>query len=75
MLSGERAKRKVREKRGGGGGGQFPPVLFSCSCFLNPRGSDYLGAWNRLLVLDLPSKQSVTYYSHVVFLQCCPVSV
>ena len=27
---------------------QFPPVLFSCSRFLNPRGPDYLGAWNRL---------------------------
>ena len=27
---------------------QFPPVLFSCSPFLNPRGHDYLGAWNRL---------------------------
>ena len=31
-----------------GEGGQFPPVLFSCSRFLNPRGPDYLGAWTRL---------------------------
>lgn len=28
--------------------GLIPPVLFSCSRFLNPRGADYLGAWTRL---------------------------
>ena len=40
------------QKWGGGGGvvgtGQFPPVLFSFSRFLNPRGLDYLGARTRL---------------------------
>ena len=37
----------MRQKRAGGRG-QSPPVLFSCSRFLNPRGPDYLGAWTRL---------------------------
>ena len=31
-------------------GEKFPPILFSCSLFLNPCQPDYLRAWNRLLV-------------------------
>ena len=32
----------------------FPPVIFPCSRFLNPRGPDYLGAWNRVALLLNP---------------------
>ena len=32
---------------------QFPPVLFSCWCFLNFADSTNIGAWIRLLLLQL----------------------
>ena len=32
---------------------QFPPVLFSCWCFLNFADSTNIGAWNRLLLFQL----------------------
>ena len=32
---------------------QFPPVLFSCWCFLNFADSTNTGAWIRLLLLQL----------------------
>ena len=32
---------------------QFPPVLFSCWCFLNFADSTNIGAWIRLLLFQL----------------------
>ena len=32
----------------------FPPVIFPCSRFLNLRGPNYLGAWNRVALLLNP---------------------
>ena len=54
LVSERRAKIWVRNLGKGGSGGkkppylsQFPPVLFSCSRFLN-----YLGAWNQLVAIS-----------------------
>ena len=55
--SGEDAK--VRGTRKGGGTGRpssppIPHVIFPCSRFLNLRGPNYLGAWNRVALLLNP---------------------
>ena len=56
--SGEGAKEKGTQKAGWGGAGagrpsspQFPPVVFFLSALSQFCGPDYLGAWNRLVVL------------------------
>ena len=51
-LRGRREIERYAKRRAGEGGGEkrkFPPVLFSCSRFLYPRGPEYLRAWNRLI--------------------------
>ena len=52
-----RRESKRYAKRGGTGrpsSSPFPPVIFPCSRFLNPRGPNYLGAWNRVALLLNP---------------------
>ena len=53
---GKARKRKAHKKRGGAGAGrpsspQFPPVVSFLSALSQFCGPDYLGAWNRLVVL------------------------
>ena len=57
QIVGKARKRKARGKRGGAGAGlssspQFPPVVFFWFALSQFCGPDYLGAWNRLVVLQ-----------------------